>query len=175
MKNHAMPLVKIETDVGVQGIAACHHDVTGLGAKDVVLNTFRPMLICQDPFDIERLTRQMMFRISYLSGNRGIAVHAVTGVETALWDLTGKLLGMPVRKILAGGAYTNQVRAYWTSNPRTCSTRFRAANGLLHRASAEVDCRQALHRLAAPGRFGPEPPDDARGVEDQCHGVHKRP
>ncbi len=115
---HAMPLVKIETDAGVYGIGECHHDVTGQGAKDVVLNAFRQMLIGQDPFDIERLTTQMMFRVSYLGGNAGIAVHAVTGTEMALWDLVGKLLGMPVRKILGGGAYTNQIRAYWTSAPK---------------------------------------------------------
>jgi L-alanine-DL-glutamate epimerase-like enolase superfamily enzyme len=118
MKGHAWPLVKIETDAGVYGIGECHHDVTGLAAKDVVLNAFRRMLIGQDPLDIERLTSQMMFRVSYLGGNGGIGVHAVTGTEVALWDLAGKLLGVPVRKILSGGAYTNQVRAYWTSQPR---------------------------------------------------------
>ena len=118
VKGHAWPLVKIETDAGVYGIGECHHDVTGLAAKDVVLNAFRRMLIGQDPFDIERLTSQMMFRVSYLGGNSGIGIHAITGTEVALWDLTGKLLGMPVRKILSGGAYTNRVRAYWTSQPR---------------------------------------------------------
>ena len=118
MNGHAMPLVRIETDAGVYGIGECHHDVTGLGAKDVVLNAFRQMLIGQDPFDIERLTTQMMFRVSYLGGNGGIAVHAATGTEVALWDLAGKLLGLPVRKILSGGAYTNKVRAYWTSAPK---------------------------------------------------------
>lgn len=118
MKGHAMPLVKIETDAGVHGIGECHHDVTGLGAKDVVLNAFREMLIGQDPFDIDKLTTQMMWRVSYLGGNHGIAVHAVTGCEVALWDLTGKLLGMPVRKILSGGAFTDKVRAYWTMQPR---------------------------------------------------------
>ncbi|MFB3776681.1 MAG: mandelate racemase/muconate lactonizing enzyme family protein [Bryobacteraceae bacterium] len=118
VKGHAWPLVKIETDAGVYGIGECHHDVTGLGAKDVVLNAFRQMLIGQDPLDIERLTSQMMFRVSYLGGNSGIGVHAVTGTEIALWDLAGKLLGQPVRKILSGGAYTNRVRAYWTSQPR---------------------------------------------------------
>jgi L-alanine-DL-glutamate epimerase-like enolase superfamily enzyme len=118
MKGHVMPLVKIETDAGVYGIGECHHDVTGLGAKDVVLNAFRQILLGQDPFDIERLTNQMMFRVSYLGGNGGIGLHAVTGVEIALWDLAGKLLGMPVRKILSGGAYANRVRAYWTSQPR---------------------------------------------------------
>jgi len=118
MKNHAMPLVKIETDAGVHGIGECHHDITGLGAKDAVLNAFRGMLIGQDPFDIDKLTTQMMWRVSYLGGNHGIAVHGVTGVEIALWDLTGKLLGMPVRKILSGGAFTDKVRAYWTNRPR---------------------------------------------------------
>jgi len=117
MKNHAMPLVRIETDAGVYGIGECHHDVTGLGAKDVVLNRFRQMLIGQDPFDIDRLATQMMWSVSYLGGNHGITVHAVTGVEIALWDLCGKLLGMPVRKILSGGAFTDKVRAYWTSSP----------------------------------------------------------
>jgi len=118
MNGHAMPLVKVETDAGVYGIGECHHDITGLGAKDVVLNAFRQMLIGQDPFDIDRLTTQMMWRVSYLGGNHGIAVHAVTGVEIALWDLAGKLLGMPVRKILSGGAFTDKVRAYWTGSPR---------------------------------------------------------
>lgn len=117
-RGHVMPLVKIETDAGVHGIGECHHDVTGLGAKDVVLNAFSSILVGQDPFDIERLTQAMMFRVSYLGGNGGVTVHAVTGVEIALWDLTGKLLGMPLRKILAGGAYTDKVRAYWTSQPR---------------------------------------------------------
>jgi len=118
MGNHAMPLVKIETDAGVYGIGECHHDITGLGAKDAVLNAYRQMLIGQDPFDIDKLTTQMMWRVSYLGGNHGIAVHGVTGLEIALWDLTGKLLGMPVRKILSGGAFTNKVRAYWTGSPR---------------------------------------------------------
>ena len=113
-----MPLVKIETDAGVHGIGECHHDITGLGAKDTVLNAFREMLIGQDPFDIDKLTTQMAWRTSYLGGYHGAGMHAVTGCEVALWDLTGKLLGMPVRKILAGGAFTDKVRAYWTSQPR---------------------------------------------------------
>ena len=115
---HEMPLVKIETDAGVHGIGECHHDITGLEAKDTVLNAFRQMLIGQDPFDIDKLATQMAWRVSYLSGYHGPGMHAVTGCEVALWDLTGKLLGMPVRKILSGGAFTDKVRAYWTSQPR---------------------------------------------------------
>jgi L-alanine-DL-glutamate epimerase-like enolase superfamily enzyme len=115
---HEMPLVKIETDAGVYGIGECHHDITGLGAKDTVVNAFRPMLIGQDPFDIDRLTAQMMWRVSFLGGFHGAGIHAATGCEVALWDLSGKLLGLPVRKILSGGAFTDKVRAYWTMQPR---------------------------------------------------------
>jgi hypothetical protein len=71
-RGHVLPLVKIETDAGVYGIGECHHDVTGLGAKDVVLNAFRQILISQDPFDIERLAQLMKWRVSYLGGNGGI-------------------------------------------------------------------------------------------------------
>ena len=49
MKGHAMPPVKLETDAGVHDIGECHHDITGLGAKNAVLNAFREMLIGQDP------------------------------------------------------------------------------------------------------------------------------
>jgi len=80
-RGHVMPLVKIETDAGIYGIGECHHDVTGLGAKDVVMNAFRQILIKQDPFDIARLTEQMKFRVSYLGGNGGIGMHAVTGCK----------------------------------------------------------------------------------------------
>ncbi|MEO8598162.1 MAG: mandelate racemase/muconate lactonizing enzyme family protein [Candidatus Solibacter sp.] len=110
--------IKVETDAGVYGIGEARPDITGLGVKDAVLNAFKSMLVGQDPFDIDKLTTQMMWRVSYMGGNHGVVVHAVTGVEIALWDLTGKLLGMPVRKILSGGAFTDKVRAYWTSQPR---------------------------------------------------------
>ena len=90
MNGHEMPLVKIETDAGVHGIGECHHDITGLGAQDTVLNAFRPMLIGQDPFDIDKLTTQMMWRVSYLGGYHGPAIHGVTGVEVALEHRTSQ-------------------------------------------------------------------------------------
>jgi L-alanine-DL-glutamate epimerase-like enolase superfamily enzyme len=111
-------LIKVETDAGLYGVGEARPDITGLGVKDTVLNGFRQMLIGQDPFDIDRLTTQLMWRVSYMGGYHGVVMHAVTGVETALWDVAGKLLGMPVRKILSGGAFTDKVRAYWTNQPR---------------------------------------------------------
>lgn len=112
------PLVKIETDAGLVGIGECHHDENGFGAKDVVINVCKPILLGQDPLDLERLVFKMSTRTSYYGGNHGVATHAITGVEMALWDLIGKIANLPVRKILGGGSHTDQVRAYVSSGPR---------------------------------------------------------
>jgi L-alanine-DL-glutamate epimerase-like enolase superfamily enzyme len=60
----------------------------------------------------------MSTRTSYYGGNHGIATHAITGVEFAMWDLIGKITGQPVHKILGGGSHTDQVRAYASARPR---------------------------------------------------------
>jgi L-alanine-DL-glutamate epimerase-like enolase superfamily enzyme len=112
------PLVKIETSQGVVGIGECHHDETGFGAKDIIENALKPILLGQDPFDLERLLFKMGTRTSYYGGNHGIATHAITGVEMALWDIIGKITGQPVHKILGGGSHVNQVRAYLNSGPK---------------------------------------------------------
>ncbi|HSI74788.1 MAG TPA: hypothetical protein VK957_02785, partial [Lunatimonas sp.] len=69
------PLVKIETDQGVIGIGECHHDENGFGAKDIIENALKPILLGQDPFDLERLLFKMGTRTSYYGGNHGIATH----------------------------------------------------------------------------------------------------
>ena len=112
------PLVKIETDAGIFGIGECHHDSQGYGAKDIILNVFKPLLKGEDPFDLEQLVFKMSTNTSFYGGNHGIATHAVTGVEMALWDIIGKVTGQPVRKILGGGSHVDEVRAYLSSRPQ---------------------------------------------------------
>jgi L-alanine-DL-glutamate epimerase-like enolase superfamily enzyme len=112
------PLVKITTDAGLTGIGECHHDENGHGAKDIVLNVCKPILKGQDPLDLEYLVFKMSTRTSYYGGNHGIATHAITGVEFAMWDLIGKITGQPVHKILGGGRHVSEVRAYASAGPR---------------------------------------------------------
>ena len=112
------PLVKITTDAGLIGIGECHHDENGHGAKDIVLNVCKPILMGQDPLDLEYLVFKMSTRTSYYGGNHGIATHAITGVEFAMWDLIGKITEQPVHKILGGGSHMNEVRAYASARPR---------------------------------------------------------
>ncbi|HYP14957.1 MAG TPA: mandelate racemase/muconate lactonizing enzyme family protein [Bryobacteraceae bacterium] len=112
------PLVKITTNVGLVGIGECHHDENGHGARDIVLNVCKPILMGQDPMNLEYLVFKMSTRTSYYGGNHGVATHAITGVEFAMWDLIGKITEQPVHRILGGGSHVQEVRAYASTGPR---------------------------------------------------------
>jgi len=112
------PLVKITTDVGLVGIGECHHDESGHGAKDIIQNVCKPILMGQDPLDLEYLVFKMSTRTSYYGGNHGVATHAITGVEFAMWDLIGKITEQPVYKLLGGGRHVSEVRAYASAGPQ---------------------------------------------------------
>lgn len=96
-------LVKISTDEGLWGIgeAAPFEPVTGESAATVLeaLKLFRTGLIGMDPLDVEGIHR-MMDRL--LSGNTS----AKAAVDIALYDIKGKLMGMPGGFAVNGGVYT---------------------------------------------------------------------
>lgn len=52
-----------------------------------------------------------MYRMGIYGGRRGAGLHAISGIDMALWDIKGKALGMPVWKLLGGG-FHKKVRAY---------------------------------------------------------------
>ena len=71
------------------------------------------MLLGEDPFETEKLWYKMYEQNVY-SGRRGIAIHAMSGIDMALWDIKGKALGLPVWKLLGGG-FHKKVRCYASS------------------------------------------------------------
>ena len=52
-----------------------------------------------------------MYRGLIYVGRRGIAIHAISGIDIALWDIRGKALGKPVCELL-GEVQRDRVRAY---------------------------------------------------------------
>ena len=55
-----------------------------------------------------------MYRENIYAGRRGIAIHAMSGIDMALWDIKGKVLGLPIWKLLGGG-FHHRIRAYASS------------------------------------------------------------
>jgi L-alanine-DL-glutamate epimerase-like enolase superfamily enzyme len=82
----------------------------------MVLGTLRNLVIGEDPLDVERLYSKMIRYTGGMGSIAGVTVTAISGVEIALWDLAGKILNVPVCKLL-GGQYREGVRVYWTSQP----------------------------------------------------------
>ena len=107
-------LVKIETDSGITGIGEAYW---GHGVKDVILGYLRALVVGEDPLNIEPLFTKMVRSTGGAGSSAGVTVTAISGVEIALWDLAGKILGAPVCKLL-GGQYRDGVRAYWTRSPK---------------------------------------------------------
>jgi L-alanine-DL-glutamate epimerase-like enolase superfamily enzyme len=67
----------------------------------------------ENPLDIRRLWDKMYQGTIYY-GRFGPAIHAISGVDLALWDIAGKAMGRPVYQLL-GGAYQKKLRAYASS------------------------------------------------------------
>jgi L-rhamnonate dehydratase len=73
------------------------------------------VLVGADPADPIELWHRMYESTDYV-GRRGLAMHAIGGVDLALWDLRGKIEGKPVHESL-GGARRDRVPAYGTIYP----------------------------------------------------------
>jgi L-alanine-DL-glutamate epimerase-like enolase superfamily enzyme len=109
-------VIKVHTDEGIVGIGevdsapeAVHALVRAPGSH-AIANSFHNLLVGEDPTDVERLWQKMYRGMNYI-GRRGIALHALSGIDIALWDLKGKAEGKPISELL-GGAVRDKVRAY---------------------------------------------------------------
>ena len=102
--------VEIGTDKGIKG-----YGTGGPGGGTVVEEHLIKLLMGKDPFDIERLW-DVMWRSTMSYGRMGIPIHAISGVDLALWDVVGKALNTPVYKLIGGATKPNGIPAYCTAN-----------------------------------------------------------
>jgi L-alanine-DL-glutamate epimerase-like enolase superfamily enzyme len=110
-----LAVVRVGTDDGVEGIGqtAPYHGAT---SAHVLHEMVAPVFLGQDPWDVEALVdecvrRHYKFPSSFLH-------RALAGVDTALWDILGRVVGQPVSKLLGGHA-RQSVPMYGSSMVRT--------------------------------------------------------
>lgn len=94
-------VVQIVTNQGLEGIGVTYHEVGGEATKDLIERNMAPRLIGRSPLETERLWWEML---SYLRGvgRKGLMLCALSAVDNALWDLKGKMLGLPLYRLLGG-------------------------------------------------------------------------
>jgi L-rhamnonate dehydratase len=96
---HGWLVVEISTDDGLVGIG--NAALAPLIAKQTIDLYLKPLLIGQNPWDIEFLW-QHMYRKTMAFGRKGIGMAAISAVDIALWDLLGKSAKQPVYRLLGG-------------------------------------------------------------------------
>ncbi|MFC4360381.1 mandelate racemase/muconate lactonizing enzyme family protein [Halobium salinum] len=105
--NFEWNLVRVHTDAGVTGLGESYRG----GGVIEVMEYMEEFLIGENPLDVERLFRRMVQETSGHGGTTGKVVTAASGIEIALWDAAGKILGVPTYQLL-GGKYRDSVRIY---------------------------------------------------------------
>jgi L-alanine-DL-glutamate epimerase-like enolase superfamily enzyme len=101
-------LVRITTDEGIDGLGEAWSDPHL--AEGVVVGKLRPLLLGEDPFNVELIWRRA-FDGAAMYDPKGGAVAGMSGVDMACWDIIGKALGQPVCKLI-GGRCRDWIQAY---------------------------------------------------------------
>jgi L-alanine-DL-glutamate epimerase-like enolase superfamily enzyme len=102
--------VRVHTDEGIVGLGETYP--FGDAERGVIRTALAPIVMGQNPLEIERLWHDMFQKISY-PGWAGAELRAISAIDIALWDLFGKVTGQPIYQLL-GGASRDQVRPYNT-------------------------------------------------------------
>jgi galactonate dehydratase len=99
------------------GLGECYPSAPAAGIHHIVMN-LEDQLLGEDPRDVEKLYEKLRRWNIFTGGQAGAVLTAISGIETALWDLAGKLQGVPVYRLL-GGAFRTRIRLYADCNAGT--------------------------------------------------------
>ena len=96
-----MCIVEVTTDQGLTGIGATYHEVGGESIKSIIDCYFGPKVIGRSPFETEMIWEEL-FHYARGVGRKGLSFCALSALDIALWDLKGKILDMPLYRLLGG-------------------------------------------------------------------------
>jgi D-arabinonate dehydratase len=178
---HYMParnalLVQVHTDEGIVGLgeAAAYGGPLSVTAA-LVRDELRPLLLGQDPFQVERLW-QRLFVATHQHGRRGAVLMAISGVDIALWDIIGQATHTPLYRIL--GAYRDEVQAYasggFYAEGKDASTLAAEAAGYVAAGFSHVKIKVGRNpeALLNPLRDMPQSDFAVTSIEEDLRRVH---
>ena len=109
-------VIRVKTDDGIEGIGEVDSSpyivksIIETPASHELCRGLRDAVVGEDPFDVEKIWRKM-YQYSYYYGRRSAAIHAMSGIDIAIWDIMGKAVGKPIHKLI-GGSFRDRIPAY---------------------------------------------------------------
>ena len=105
-------IVRVQTDEGIEGLGECSGRFWE-ALKPFIEDIIGPRIIGLDPRDTQKIWDCMWTETKAL-GPGGLQSTGMGAVDTALWDIAAKSVGLPLYRVL-GGAARKSVPVYWSS------------------------------------------------------------
>lgn len=104
-------LVEVETDEGITGWGECFGPgAIAVANKGIVEGVIQPMILGRDPMDRDVIWHHV-YNMLRDHGQKGMPLQALSGVDIALWDIAGKVAGLPIWAMI-GGRFRKDVPVY---------------------------------------------------------------
>jgi galactonate dehydratase len=108
IRGGASLFVKIETNQGIYGVG---EGVDAVSGTYQMVQSLGRRLVRRNPLDVNRLFEDVRRGGIFGGAQAGVFIAVLSAIETALWDLAGKALGVPVYRLM-GGKFRDNIRVY---------------------------------------------------------------
>ena len=159
-------LVEIETDEGITGWGECFGPGNiAIANKTIVERVIQPMLLGENPLNRDVLWHKV-YNLLRDHGQKGMPMQALSGVDIALWDIAGKIAGLPLH-MLIGGKHRSEIPIYGYG----MMLRPEPVSNLAKRFEEEAAAIKSMGFVATKMKLGLGPKDDIKLAQAVRKGV----
>jgi galactonate dehydratase len=111
-------VVRVLTEDGVEGWGETYGLAAPRATTEIIKDLLASFVIGRDPLDAPAIHDDLydLMRVRGYTG--GYYLDALAAIDTALWDAAGKTVGLPISKLVGGGARRSTIPAYVSGLPR---------------------------------------------------------
>ncbi|MCO6384244.1 mandelate racemase/muconate lactonizing enzyme family protein [Oceanicola sp. 502str15] len=159
-------LVEVQTDEGITGWGECFGaGNVALANRAIVEQVIAPMVLGMNPLDRD-VAWHRVYNLLRDHGQKGMPMQSLSGVDIALWDIAGKVAGLPLHRLI-GGRHRDRVPVYGYG----MMLRPEPADELVARFPDEAAAIKDMGFVATKMKVGLGPRDDVRLIEAVRRGV----